>query len=181
MISWRPGTTLDCMKPIKINRYYVLYLMLAVMVVFLDQLSKHWILHNMEFQQSLPVLPVFAIVHARNYGAAFGFLNDAGGWQTVFFSLIALGVSGVLLLWLKRIAAIERQLSLALALVLGGAIGNLIDRLQFSYVVDFLLVHYNGWQFPAFNIADSAITIGAILLLMDSFGWKLMPDRSPQN
>jgi len=158
--------------------YFYRYLLLAAAVIFLDQLSKHWIINNLSLYQSMPVIPGFSIVHARNYGAAFGFLNNAGGWQTVFFSVIAIGVSLVLLVWLKRIAASDRQLSLALALVLGGAIGNLIDRLQFNYVVDFLLVYYQSWQFPAFNLADSAITIGAILLLMDSFGWKLIPDRS---
>ena len=105
------------------------------------------------------------------------FLNDAGGWQTVFFTVIAVGVSLVIIVWLKRAARHERQLSIALAFVLGGAIGNLIDRLQYNYVIDFLLVHYQGWQFPAFNVADSAITIGAILLLMDSFGWKFIADR----
>ncbi len=151
--------------------------MLAAVIIFLDQLSKFWILQNLDLHHSFPVLPVFSIVHARNYGAAFGILNDAGGWQTLFFSVVALGVSIVLLFWLKRVAATERQLSLALALVLGGAIGNLIDRLQYNYVVDFLLIHYHGWQFPAFNIADSAISVGAILLLMDSFGWKLIADR----
>ncbi len=159
------------------SRCYSLYLTLAAVVIFLDQVSKYWIVQNLDLHQSFPVLQMFSIVHARNYGAAFGFLNDAGGWQTLFFSIVALVVSIVLLVWLKRVAAIERQLSLALALVLGGAIGNLIDRLQFNYVVDFLLLHYSGWQFPAFNIADSAITIGAILLLMDSFGWKLIADR----
>ena len=167
--------------PRTFNRYYSVYLSLAVVVILLDQLSKHWILQNLNLHQSLPVLSVFSIVHARNYGAAFGFLNNAGGWQTIFFAVIALGVSVVLTLWLKRIAATERQLSLALALILGGAIGNLIDRLQFNYVVDFLLVHYNGWQFPAFNVADSAISIGAVLLLMDSFGWKLIADRLAKN
>jgi len=160
-----------------LDRYYSLYLMLAAVIIILDQLSKFWVLQNLDLHQSFPILPVFSIVHARNYGAAFGILNDAGGWQTLFFSVVALGVSIVLLIWLKRVAATDRQLSLALALVLGGAIGNLIDRLQFDYVVDFLLLHYQGWQFPAFNIADSAITVGAILLLMDSFGWKLIADR----
>ncbi len=159
------------------SSYFYRYLLLAAAVIFLDQLSKHWIINNLSLHQSMPVFPGFSIVYARNYGAAFGFLNNAGGWQTVFFAVIAVGVSLVLLIWLKRIAASERQLSLALALVLGGAIGNLIDRLQFNYVVDFLLVYYQSWQFPAFNIADSAITIGAILLLMDSFGWKIIADR----
>jgi len=159
------------------NRYYSLYLALAAVIIFLDQLSKQWIVENLELHHAMPVLSMFSIVHARNYGAAFGFLNNAGGWQTVFFAVVALGVSIVLLVWLKRIAAVERQLSLALALVLGGAIGNLIDRLQYNYVIDFLAVHYNGWHFPAFNVADSAITIGAILLIMDSFGLKIITDR----
>lgn len=160
-----------------ISRYFVLYLSLAAVVIFLDQLSKYWILQNLELHRSIPVGSVFSIVHTRNYGAAFGFLNNAGGWQTIFFAVVALGVSAVLLVWLRRIAATERQLSLALALVLGGAIGNLLDRLQYNYVIDFLLLHYHNWFFPAFNIADSAITVGAILLLMDGFGWKLIADR----
>lgn len=157
--------------------YYSLYLALAASIIFLDQLSKYWVLQNLDLHQAMPILSSFSIVHARNYGAAFGFLNNVGGWQTVLFSSVALGVSLVLLVWLKRTSAIERQLSIALAMVLGGAIGNLIDRLQFNYVVDFLLLHYNSWQFPAFNVADSAITVGAILLLMDSFGWKFISDR----
>jgi signal peptidase II len=157
--------------------YFTRYLLVSVSLVLLDQISKSWILHNMELYQSIFVVPVFSIVHARNYGAAFGFLNDAGGWQTLFFSVVALGVSLVLIVWLRRVAATERQLSIALALVLGGALGNLIDRVQLHYVVDFLLVHYEGWQFPAFNIADAAISVGAVLLLMDSFGWKIIADR----
>jgi len=163
------------------NRYYSLYLSLAAVVVVLDQLSKQWIVQNLELHHGFQVLPVFSIVHAHNYGAAFGFLNNAGGWQTVIFAVIALVVSVVLLVWLQRIAAVERQLSLALAMVLGGAVGNLIDRLQYNYVVDFLSVHYSGWQFPAFNIADAAISLGAILLLMDSFGLKILADRSQPN
>lgn len=157
---------------------YSLHLLLAGVLILLDQLSKLWIVQNLELHHSIPVLPVFSIVHAHNYGAAFGFLNDAGGWQTVFFALIAVGVSAVLLVWLKRIAGVERQLSIALSLILAGAIGNLIDRLQYDYVIDFILVYYRDWFFPAFNVADAAITVGAILLLMDSFGWKLLKDRT---
>ena len=160
------------------HRYFARYLLLAAIVILLDQLSKAWIIQNLELNRSIPVFPMFSIVHVHNYGAAFGLLNNAGGWQTLFFTVIAIGVSMILLVWLKRIAAIERQLSIALALVLGGAIGNLIDRLQNDYVVDFMLVYYKAWLFPAFNIADSTITIGAILLLMDSIGWKLIADRS---
>lgn len=159
------------------NFYYIAYLCLALSIVLLDQLSKLWIIENLELHRAIPVMDMFSIVHARNYGAAFGFLNDAGGWQTVFFALVSIGVSLVLLVWLKRISCVERQLSIALSLVLGGAIGNLIDRLMYNYVVDFLLFYYNAWQFPAFNVADMAISIGAFLLILDSFGWKIVSDR----
>lgn len=150
---------------------------MAMAIIILDQSSKQWIVQNLALHHSIPVLPMFSIVHAHNYGAAFGFLNDAEGWQTIFFTTISLGVSVFLIGWLKQISATQRQLSIALALVLGGAIGNLIDRLQYHYVIDFLLFYYEKWQFPAFNVADSAITIGAILLIIDSFGWKLIRDR----
>ena len=159
------------------NYYYIAYLGLALSIVILDQLSKLWIAQNIELHRAIPVVNMFSIVHARNYGAAFGFLNDAGGWQTVFFALVSTGVSIVLLVWLKRASRIERQLSIALSLVLGGAIGNLIDRLTLNYVVDFLLFYYDRWQFPAFNVADVAISIGAFLLILDSFGWKIVADR----
>ncbi len=162
------------------SRYFLISLLIAAAVIVLDQLSKVWIVDHLALHESFPVSSFFSIARAHNYGAAFGFLNQAGGWQTIFFSVIALSVSVVLIIWIKRIAGVERQLSLALSLVLGGAIGNLIDRLQYQYVVDFLVFHYQGWQFPAFNIADSAITIGAILLLMDSMGWKLIADRSAE-
>ncbi len=162
------------------NHRFGFYLSLAAVIIFFDQLSKLWILNNLELYQSISIIPSFSIVHARNYGAAFGFLNNAGGWQTVFFAAVALLVSIVLIVWLKRIAAIERQLSYALALILGGAIGNLIDRLQFNYVVDFLLFYYQSWQFPAFNLADSTISVGAALLLADSFGWRFISNYPEQ-
>jgi len=158
-------------------RYFGRYLIVAVLLVLLDQLTKRWIEANMELHTSIPVLNFFSIVHAHNYGAAFGFLNQAGGWQTVFFATVSLLVSVVLIVWLKRIASTERQLSIALAFILGGAIGNLLDRLQYNYVVDFLHFFYGQWQFPAFNFADVAISIGAALLLTESFGWKFIPDR----
>ena len=159
------------------GRYLGLYLAMSAAVILLDQVSKRWIIDNLELYGSIPVLSVFSIVHTRNYGAAFGFLNNAGGWQTLVFAVIAIVVSIILLVWLKRAAAVERQLSIALALILGGAIGNLIDRLQYNYVVDFILVYYRDWLFPAFNVADAAIAVGAVLLIMDNFGWKLLADR----
>jgi len=159
----------------------MVYLAMAVSVVILDQVSKLWIINNLELHRAIPVIDIFSIVHARNYGAAFGFLNNAGGWQTVFFAMISIVVSSVLIVWLKRSSAVERQLSIALALVLGGAIGNLLDRLNYNYVVDFLLFYYGNWQFPAFNFADVAISIGAFFLILDSLGWKIIADRAPQN
>lgn len=159
------------------NPFFIAYLGLALSIVILDQLSKLWIINNIELHRAIPVSGMFSLVHARNYGAAFGFLNNAGGWQTVFFALVSITVSLVLLVWLKRVSRIERQLSIALSLVLGGAIGNLLDRLMYNYVVDFLLFYYDQWHFPAFNIADLAISIGAFLLILDNFGWKIISDR----
>ena len=104
---------------------------------------------------------------AHNYRAAFSFLSDAGGWQRWFFTVLASGVSLALLVWLLRLPREERLTGLGLSLILGGAIGNLIDRVQLGYVVDFVDVHYKGWHYPAFNVADSAITCGVILLLLD--------------
>lgn len=161
------------------HRYFGRYLILAALLVALDQLTKSWIEANIELHTAIPVFNFFSIVHAHNYGAAFGFLNQAGGWQTAFFATISLSVSVVLIVWLKRVAATERQLSIALAFVLGGAIGNLLDRLQYNYVVDFLHFFYGQWQFPAFNFADVSISIGAALLLTESFGWKFIADRDP--
>lgn len=160
------------------TRPFMMSLLISFVIVFTDQVSKQWIVQNIEFRHAIPVVPFFSLAHAHNYGAAFGFLNNEGGLQTIVFTVIALSVSVVLVVWLKRIAFKERQLALALSLVLGGAIGNLIDRIRYDYVVDFLVFYYENWQFPAFNVADSAITVGAILLFMDSFGWKLMADRT---
>lgn len=158
------------------NKSFMIALLVALIIIIFDQLTKIWIVQNLVLHDVIPVNSFFSIAHAHNYGAAFGFLNNAGGWQTIFFTVVAFIVSTIMIVWLKRIAGIERQLSLALSLVLGGAIGNVIDRIQYGYVVDFIVLYYDKWQFPAFNIADSAITIGAILLLMDSFGWKILTD-----
>ena len=105
----------------------------------------------------------------HNTGAAFSFLSDAGGWQRWFLSAVAIGVSVFLVIWLKRLTDTQKLQATALALILGGAIGNVIDRLWLGHVVDFIQVYYDEWYWPAFNIADSAITIGAVLILYDSF------------
>jgi len=142
---------------------------LALLVLVADQLTKIWVIQNFEFGESIQLLPVFNFTYARNYGAAFSFLGDAGGWQRWLFTGIAVVVSIVLSVWLTRLQRQQWKLSLALVLIIGGAIGNLIDRSLYGYVVDFLHVYYQQWHYPVFNIADCAITIGAGLLIWDSF------------
>lgn len=115
-------------------------------------------------------MPYFNLTYVHNTGAAFSFLSEAGGWQRWFFAVLALVISAVLSVWLARLQKHETLLALALSLVLGGAIGNLIDRLAYGYVIDFLDVYYDTWHWPAFNIADSAITLGVMLMLAESFG-----------
>ena len=142
---------------------------LVLLVLVADQLSKIWVIQNFSLGESVSLLPVFNFTYARNYGAAFSFLGDAGGWQRWFFTLIAVVVSIVLAVWLSRLAKTQLKLSLALSLIISGAIGNLIDRSLYGYVVDFLHVFYQSWHYPIFNIADCAISIGAVLLIWDSF------------
>lgn len=144
------------------------WLCLSVLVVILDLLSKRIVSTHMVLGESIAVLPVFNWTLAHNYGAAFSFLHDAGGWQRWFFAGIALVVSVAIVWWLKALQANSRFLAISLALVLGGAMGNLYDRILLGYVVDFIHVHYGAWNFPAFNLADSAITVGAIMLVIDS-------------
>jgi len=142
---------------------------IALLVLVADQLSKIWVLQNFELGESIQLLPVFNFTYARNYGAAFSFLGDAGGWQRWLFTAIAIVVTCVLSDWLSRLQRSQLKLSLALVLIIAGAIGNLIDRSLYGYVVDFLHVYYQQWHYPVFNIADCAITIGAVLLIWDSF------------
>ncbi|MFI8744909.1 signal peptidase II [Pseudomonas sp. NPDC077186] len=153
----------------RFGRLAWLWLTLAVFVV--DQLSKHYFEGSLSLYQQIVVIPdYFSWTLAYNTGAAFSFLADAAGWQRWFFAAIAVVVSGVLVVWLKRLKPEETWLAIALALVLGGALGNLYDRVVLGHVVDFILVHWqNRWYFPAFNLADSAITVGAILLALDMF------------
>lgn len=149
------------------NRWYAL----AALVVVLDQISKLWIVAHFEFGEVLPLLAVFDLVLAHNTGAAFSFLHDAGGFQRWLFSGIAIAAA-FWIVWLLRKHAVEKWFALALALILGGALGNLIDRIAYGYVIDFLSFHWDGHYFPAFNLADSAITLGAILLIADNLKGK---------
>ena len=144
------------------------WLGLSALVIVLDQLSKAWITHHFVFGESLRILGVFDLVLAHNTGAAFSFLSDAGGMQRWLFSIIAV-IASVWIVWLLRRHGTQALFALALSLILGGALGNLIDRIAYGYVVDFLHFHWNEHYFPAFNLADSAITCGAFLLILDSF------------
>lgn len=146
------------------------WLWLSLLAVFLDQISKQLIASWMQLYQSIPVVPYFRLTYVHNTGAAFSFLSEAGGWQRWFFTFLAVAVSAVIIVWLTRLKPYEKLLAVALSLVLGGAIGNLIDRLLYGYVIDFLDVYYENWHWPAFNIADSAITLGVVLMLAESFG-----------
>lgn len=141
---------------------------LALLVVLLDQITKglarHWLVPG----QLVSVLPVFDLSLHFNPGAAFSLLAGAGGWQRWFFAGLALAVSVVLVVWLARLRREQWLLALALALILGGAVGNLIDRLWLGHVTDFIALHWNHRYFPAFNLADSAITLGAIALILDT-------------
>lgn len=143
-----------------------LWLALSLAVVALDQLGKHWILSWLSYGQSHSVTPFFDLVLVFNPGAAFSFLADHSGWQRWFFIVLALGVSAWLVLLLRRHAA-QPLLALGVSLILGGAIGNVIDRIVYGAVVDFLYFHAGGYGFPAFNLADSAITLGVVLMLLD--------------
>ncbi|MCS4307023.1 signal peptidase II [Rheinheimera pacifica] len=142
---------------------------LMLLVLLADQVSKQVVIANMQLFDSIELLPFFNFTYVRNYGAAFSFLSDAGGWQRWFFTIIAVVISCVLAVWLARNSRAQLKLNLALSLVLAGAIGNLIDRSIYGYVIDFFHLYYQNWHYPAFNIADSAICIGAALLIWDSF------------
>jgi signal peptidase II len=144
------------------------WLGLAALVVVLDQISKLWISSHFVYLESVRILSVFDIALLHNAGAAFRFLSEAGGMQRWLFTAIAVIASVVITLLLRKHAG-ETLFALALSLILGGALGNLIDRLAYGYVIDFLLFHWNEHYFPAFNVADAAISCGALLLIWESF------------
>ena len=143
------------------------YLGLSFAVVVLDQLSKYWIQAELAPYDRIEIWPMFNLTLVFNRGAAFSFLSDAGGWQRPLFIVLAIVVTLVLVIWLARLRRRERILAIGLALFIGGALGNLIDRIWLGHVVDFLDFHWRGWHWPAFNVADSAITLGVVLLLID--------------
>lgn len=145
---------------------WLLFVLVAVLVV-LDQYSKYLCTLFLEMGLPVPVFPGFDLLLAHNEGAAFSFLDDAGGWQRWLFAAISVVVSVVLTVWLWRLPRQQQLLGVALAFILGGALGNLIDRVLLGYVVDFISIYYADWRFATFNIADAAISCGAALLVLD--------------
>lgn len=147
------------------------WLWLTLFAVLLDQGSKLAIDASMHLYESIPLIPYLNLTYVHNTGAAFSFLSEAGGWQRWFFSGLALFIGIGITVWLARLHKHETLLAAALSLILGGAIGNLIDRVAYGYVIDFIDVYYGNSHFPFFNIADAAINLGVFLMLAESFGW----------
>ncbi len=146
-------------------------MLLSILTIFFDQLSKWWILNVLMVPaNTIPVTQFFNLVLVHNRGASFGIFSDAPGWASIALIVFAIIISIMLAIWMWQ--AQETLLSVALGLVIGGAIGNVIDRIRFGAVVDFLDFHAGGWHWPAFNVADSAITLGVILLILDSLKTK---------
>jgi signal peptidase II len=149
--------------------YLLLWYAIAVTVLVIDQLTKTWIVSEFYLGQREVISSFFNLVSVRNYGAAFSFLSDAGGWQRWFFTILSSVISVIIFVWIGRLGKSNALESLALALILGGALGNLYDRVMLGYVVDFLDFHWSGTHFPAFNVADAGISMGAMLLILDMF------------
>lgn len=156
----------ESMKSARIPGQLV-WLWLTAVVIVLDQITKHMAVERFSLYERLEVFPHFNLTLAYNSGAAFSFLADAGGWQRWFFTAVAVVASILILVWLARLTKAETLQGIALALILGGALGNFYDRLVLGHVVDFLDFYWGNYHFPAFNIADTAITIGAGLIILD--------------
>lgn len=145
------------------------WLWITLLIILLDQITKIAADQYLVYQQPVALMPLFNFTLVYNQGAAFSFLSDAGGWQRWFFIVLSITISIVLVLWILKLKPQQKLQTASIALILGGAIGNLIDRSIYGHVIDFIDVYYQTHHFPAFNIADSAITVGAILLIFDSF------------
>ncbi len=146
----------------------LIWLWISVIIIILDQSSKLWITQIISLHQSIPILPSFNFTLLHNEGAAFSFLAQAGGWQRWFFIILTTVITTILLVWLYNLERQQRLVMFSLTLIIGGALGNLIDRVLYGYVIDFIDIYYQQWHWPTFNIADSAISIGVTLLLFDT-------------
>lgn len=149
--------------------YPLKLLWISVLVIVFDQLTKYWAVAKLPLHQPIHVIPYFDWYLTYNRGAAFSFLADAGGWQRWFFTIITIIISTVILFWIKKLEANDRATAVSLCLILGGAIGNLIDRIYLGYVIDYIQVWLGSYPWPAFNIADAAISVGAVILILSSF------------
>jgi signal peptidase II len=145
------------------------FLWISTLIIVLDQLAKYWAVTQLPLHQAVNVMPYFDWYLTYNRGAAFSFLADAGGWQRWFFTITAIMISSVIFFWIKKLEPNEKMTATSLSLILGGAIGNLIDRIYLGYVVDYVQIWLGNYPWPAFNIADAAISIGAVILILTSF------------
>jgi signal peptidase II len=146
------------------------WLWLSVLVLVVDQASKLAVSGTMQLYESIALIPSFNLTYVHNTGASFSFLSGAGGWQRWFFAVLAIIVSGILGVWLSKLKKQEILLSVAISLVLGGAIGNLVDRLLYGYVIDFFDFYVGTWHFAVFNVADAGISVGVGLMMLESLG-----------
>lgn len=163
-------------QKIALKQSGVKWLWLAALIFIVDIGIKFGVMHSMGYgwDNRIEVLPFFNLLYVHNYGAAFSFLHDQGGWQRWFFSAIAFAVCGLLVYWMRLTACSHKWLNIAYAFIIGGAIGNVFDRLIHGYVIDYLDFYIGGYHWPAFNLADSTICIGAVILLLD--GFRKQPD-----
>lgn len=144
------------------------YILLAIIIIAIDQITKLLVINNLDFAEVINILPGFNLTLAYNYGAAFGILDNAGGWQRWLFLIFAVIISIIILIWMKYSVRKKMILeSFALSLILGGAIGNFIDRVWYGYVIDFIDIYIKNWHWYTFNLADSAITVGAVIIMID--------------
>ncbi len=158
------------------------WLWVAVLVIVLDYITKQYFSSTMQLGESISILPFFNWTLAHNYGAAFSFLHDAGGWQRWFFTAIALVVTAAMSIWMTRLPKQGANfLLIGIALVIGGALGNLYDRITLGYVVDFVHFFYHDWHFPAFNIADCGISVGAAILIIDAIFFEKKREQAAQD
>ncbi|RUO47623.1 lipoprotein signal peptidase [Pseudidiomarina aquimaris] len=145
------------------------FLWLSLLLIIIDQATKQWVLSAFDLYESIEIMPYLNFTYVQNFGAAFSFLSDQSGWQRWLFTGLAIAVSVILLVWLRRNPVGMWRQNLAFSLILAGAVGNVIDRLVYGYVIDFIDVYVNNWHWPAFNVADMAITCGAVLMLLEAF------------
>lgn len=153
----------------KESKLLAIWGLITTLIVILDQWVKYWIVLNLSLYEKININFFINITHQQNTGAAFSILADAGGWQRWFLSVLAILVCGYIIHWLYQLRTTSQwYLSYGLSFVLGGALGNVIDRIRLGYVVDYAQVFINGWPFPSFNVADAAITLGAVLIIIDA-------------